>query len=526
MCRGNIPSALINPIFLLAIGLSLMLFPRSSEAMNLVTYDLDSLAYMSQEIVEGTLGKTYAFSGFSVADISVTAVYKGSFAEGDTFKIIALDFFRKPIADIIGGDTEPLREGAKVVLFLAKAKPDILYKIPEDASIYVPVPSGMKVLLNDRVYGFSQWNNPGPYELETDVRFAGRTRALDEFRKQLPDIIDRMRELAGKLDAATTLKDASWLMSVLREREKLRNRKPGLDSYYDDKIEEVACSRLANLHNPEILEQSLPLDRRVIARRGFGTPAGREYILSVLGDPKQPIERKLRLARVIQSAGEIYQSRFEKIAIDDWQTIGEAGERNSDYITRIARLAMQNSKQEDLCLVLTQSVDCFACKITQLAEQGVKDSRYLDLMNALAELKEGYNKCESEHIRFEIEVTLAHGNRELYDKLGSPCGPVISIMTTVSPSENSPAKEKRFAFDYTYYALRTGAYTVSVVLQNQKTGENRIIPSGLSHLNEGGGGRETIVMPQDLSHGKYRAYYQFTKDERVVSKSHYCEFDL
>ena len=86
--------------FLLSLGLFclLHLIAGRVQAMNLDTYDLDSLCYMSAEIVEAdlvldtsSLGKTQYW------DARVTAVYKGNFKPDQLIKLAAIDLFSKPV---------------------------------------------------------------------------------------------------------------------------------------------------------------------------------------------------------------------------------------------------------------------------------------------------------------------------------------------------------------------------------------------------------------------------------------------
>jgi hypothetical protein len=49
-----------------------------AQAMNLYTYDLDSLVYMSPQIVEGTLGRQHRTNNFTCWEIEISGVHKGA----------------------------------------------------------------------------------------------------------------------------------------------------------------------------------------------------------------------------------------------------------------------------------------------------------------------------------------------------------------------------------------------------------------------------------------------------------------
>ena len=102
-------------------------------AMDQLSYDLDSLVYMSSDIVDADLGASHMDGNVGVTDATVTHVYRGQFKVGQVVKVTALDFFDIPKA-------------SHVTLFLAKAHAVFLYDIPKDADIYWPAPSGVKLL--------------------------------------------------------------------------------------------------------------------------------------------------------------------------------------------------------------------------------------------------------------------------------------------------------------------------------------------------------------------------------------------
>ena len=100
----------------------------SARAMNLYTYDLDSLAYMSSDVVEADIVGSKPNKNFEIVQVRVTDVRKGHFTKGQTVDLIALSFFYKTGADTF--NSKPLAAGDHLFLWLVKATKTFLYDIP------------------------------------------------------------------------------------------------------------------------------------------------------------------------------------------------------------------------------------------------------------------------------------------------------------------------------------------------------------------------------------------------------------
>ena len=129
-------------------------------------------------------------------------------------------------------------------------------------------------------------------------------------------------------------------------------------------------------------------------------------------------------------------------------------------------------------------------------------------------------------------MTTGHFSRELYDRLGSSCGPVISRLRYTDPTKYTPSKEKTLVFLYEYLVLSEGAYNTTVVLRSKATHKEYSLPvkmaSNLSGCSPGTscGGDGGAILPRDLPKGKYQVYFQLTENGRVVSRGHYFETEL
>src|SRR5262249_40303812 len=123
--------------------------PRLLTAMNLPHYDIDSLAYMSTDIVVTTL----SVDSQKRMTASVTDVLFGGLKPGDVLDKLSLflSFF------------QPMDDGQKMILFLdRRPRKQGLFDPGSSKSPFAVVPSG--VYLIDKyghVHEYYQWNNPG-----------------------------------------------------------------------------------------------------------------------------------------------------------------------------------------------------------------------------------------------------------------------------------------------------------------------------------------------------------------------------
>ena len=388
-------------LYVLAISAILLFVNGSAGAASLDHFNLDSLVLMSQEIVEGKIGESYNVAGFPVAEIKVESVYKGKLRKGDSARTFGLYIYTKPKPNDPQQRMIPLDKGDHVFLFLTRDNSHLPESIRKEKECYRVIGSGAKLVLDGKISGFHQGSNPGPYVLDSNAPMAGKLwnkrvsraaesgrheppkqQAVEEFRQQLPGTIAKMNDFAAKLDAAKTSNDGKWFLQTIQERMTL-TRSTTL-SWDRDRPAELAAAGLANLHVPIYLELALEYDSWGIIARGFGTPAGRDYLLVGIQDTKRSQESRLRLARAVEHADYVYRSRLENIETRGWRIVGKAGVRNDDYITRIAKLVLENTENEELCSALIRSIDFFGRTIVQTDDPDT----HADLQQAQAVLKQ------------------------------------------------------------------------------------------------------------------------------------------
>jgi hypothetical protein len=320
--------------------------------MPLYTYDLDSLVYMSEEIVEGTIVRQYRTMGQDLVDVKVAMVHKGDVRRGQALAVLDTWLYRK--TQKTDRSPAPLAPGDRLVFFLKRELGSTSGRpIPVDAVMYIASPGGLKLVDGQRVFDFWQWRNPGFYD--ADMRAASRERdsvPIERFHEQLRQSFRHVDQFVPILEAKGADVDIPRLLKLLADRPKFEF--PGRDH-----IGELACIRLAQMHDPIVLSRALPLANDYysshILARGFGTPKGRDYLLAKVADADEPMEARIRHAWILRNTGDVYRSIFTEITVTGARTVGEPDAGNSGYLTRIARAARANAKHPDLCIAL---VDC------------------------------------------------------------------------------------------------------------------------------------------------------------------------
>jgi len=511
-------------LVLAILALSTLLQPV--RAANLYVYDLDSLTFMSPEIVEAEVMKRYEANKIDLIDVKVTAVHKGAFKAGQTLAVAGTDLYRKDDLQSV----EHFAVGDKVILFVYRAKASMFFPIPEDAEICMPTPSGVRLVDGDNVLGFSQWMNPGPYNLDRPGP-KNKPPTLKTFRQQVSESVRYTDKLKGEIDKKTGEKDAAWFLDLLAERSKLEI----LDRFSGrDYLSEIACANLANGHDPDVLTKALPLAKEYHGRdmlaRGFGTPKGRDLLLKQVSDEKLPMERRIEFARYIRQAGAVYRSTITEITTNSSRTVGEEDEGNSGYFKRIGKAAYDNRQHEALCLALLHTLDWLGRGHAQRKDSQV----FIDLYAALGELEPLYDDAKvSEPIRYTVELATVGGDGDgpAYARLRSPCGPMLSLLRAPArPEMYTKPKEPSLIFEYDYHSLskdRDAQFKPNVVLVHQASGQRYVLPTEITCRGFArGGGSGVVVLPKDLRPGRYRVFFEFQVDGKVISTGHHFETDL
>lgn len=509
----------------LVLALMLIVVPLvvpTLRAEILFIYDLDSLNHLSAEVAEARIVRRVPNPSVSLIEVRIETVHKGSFTKGDLVVVAHTGDYAIPAKP---RGTRSLAVGDHLVLFLSLARRHGYVKFPENVTIYQPVSGGVKLIEHDKVFGFSQRRNPGPYEADSLSDPEGKhAPSLPQYREQIADSLRFLERAAPLLEAKKDSLDVPALLKLIAGRpEAWMSRR--------DHIAELACARLAQTQDPAVLHQALPLVKShpgaAILHKGFGTPKGRDDLLAKIGDSKEPIEVRLRLVSALVNAGPVYRSTLADLVAYGHRTLGEPDAGNSGYLTRIAEAARSQSEHEELCRRLLGCIEYFGRGIAQSKSPPLM----LDLQEALAVLRKFYEARPAQRLQYAIESATANADPDAYGRLNSPCGPVISLLIEADAVKHSSPEERKLTFQSSHMAVRLNKdakLRPSVVLLHQASEKRFVLPSKsiIRRGSTGGGGFESVVLPKDLPHGRYHVFYEFKEGDKVISSGHHVAIDL
>lgn len=490
--------------------LAILLIAPRAVAMILPSYDVDSLVYMSTYVVAGKVTDV-ADERASSIEVKVESSYVGDIKPGKRITVAATDFFRT-------GDfgRSHLQVGDQLFLFLVVAKKQFLFDPPTGA--YMPVPSGIKLIIDGKVRGFFQYNNPGPYWLET---WGTRNDKVLPTSKSYPKTIAQAKRRVDKWRAkfAKTAKpsDTIWLLQLLREREAT-----SLARCYDA-IAEAAADRLANLHDPAAACEALTMQRPLRAiYRAFGTPEGREFLIRSVADPKLPKSTRARLAQAFGESGEIYRSILTNITSDSWKTEGEPDAGNSQYLTRFANVARDTVGEEEIFIAIVNGFDFYASWTKVSGKLQVEE----DLQQAAHVLFKLLKTAPTESEKLAVERALREIGGESPDVVTSPKAPILCLIRRSSRQKRATFYERVFEFEFDYCSYLAAGFkppVVQTILEAVDTGQKTVLPAkqGISYSpGTIGSGSDSVTIPDEISAGTYRIYYRFLIGDEVIATSH------
>lgn len=206
---------------LIAGMLQAFLLTGVCRAMDLTHYDLDSLVYLSTDIVVAIVSQSPEH-GFSAV---VTETIYGSLRPGDRVEQLSpfLSFF------------EPMQDGMRVILFLDRRphQYDFLHSEAAKALFAVP-PSGIYLIDEyGHVHEYYQQNNPGPYVAEGYSFFITKSvpskeqdlalPTLDEKRAMIRASLKSVQTMRPLLDKSATHDDVPALFALLDRRADARH---------------------------------------------------------------------------------------------------------------------------------------------------------------------------------------------------------------------------------------------------------------------------------------------------------------
>lgn len=473
-----------------------------ARGMNQYTYDVDSLVYMSPQIVEGTLGGKHRVGDVTVSDFKISAVHKGSFKVGQSIQLTALEFYS--VAEKGFWDGRKLKDGDRFFFFGDRARETFVYRIPKDAEIYWPAPSGIWLIVGDKALDFWQFNNPGPY---VAVLEGAATNAsvpmVDELRMRIRQGIKRETEWRPLLERNATTNDIPELLNILRKECAPGNGKADHYGYVSpNSIKEMACKHLVSLHDVSALTNALNINQNLAHALGggFDSASGRQFLWSKIADEALSIEERIKWAGILQMAGE--------------------GTPEEHQLKRIAEYATQANQDQKLQSTLLDSLQR-AHNWSRFTHgvNGPDVSIQSGVDESTLVLKSFYKKTDSEEARYKIDLIFWEFNGE---KDG-----IISILRF--RSYDPSARRLDYSYDIRIRYMNGTNLTTQIAFLDAKSKQKFTMPVTLKYELRGNGNSfemKDVTVPKDLPRGRYQVFYEFLQDGKVVFTSHYFEADF
>ena len=544
------------------VAISVLLFTLRAEPAHadLASYDLDSLVYMGGDIVNADPVPVRDTRSSEVTGVRVTRVLRGRLKVGQRIRVVALDYYllpKRPVGHKLWASWDPQRSigpGDHLMLFLRKLEPPMPNRFADPNSwdpdpllmgfyerelfagpgasgpnTYWIAPSGVRVVEHGLVPGFFQYRRPPEaYELEGPDEAKDEGLPLPDVRRFHSDLVASIRTvngieplLRGKASAA----DLPRLLAILKQRQLQAEKRR---TFLWDAIAEAAWNQIASLHSFDALADALTV---VLAKhhsalsylnfRAFSRPAGRDYLIQVVGDRAQPLDRRVACANALAYAR-------------NWYPYGTDGH----YLSRMVGLCDQDQIRDEpsvLCAVLDSLKD-----MTPVGDNFPHASDNPEIRAAIPALQAIYATTSSEPVKFRIEaLVLAAAGSQEYQRLSSPCGPVLSL---IEPT-GAPVAGGRLACTVcihwedgnpSYASFKARRLSGSIVVLNTGSERRSTLPwAKAAGGNENGWWDVTehdiaasIRVPTGLPHGLYRIFLELSRDGKVVSVGHFMETDL
>lgn len=243
-----------------ALTLLIVLLPVNAMAMDLPHYDLDSLVYLSTDIVLADLSKD-AHGNFTAA---VTETLYGSLRPGEKLDALTpfLTFF------------QPLNDGQKVILFLDRRprQYDFFHQDAAKSPFAVP-PSGVYLIDEyGHVHEYFQENNPGPYVAQGYSFFPSHVvptekddlalPSLNEVKARIATTVKSAIAMRTLLDQPTRAADVPVLLKLLASRPRFPET---CTVGMNDAIAADIVQKIRSLDDPELSLRVWHLDRSALS---------------------------------------------------------------------------------------------------------------------------------------------------------------------------------------------------------------------------------------------------------------------
>jgi len=255
-----------HKFLLLLLLLTIAALPCPCRAATIRTYDLDSLCFMSTDVVEATLvwhhvpgQKLWQDTLLATVDRSIA----GQYQVGD--QIAKLDF----------GMYSPAMSQQRCILFIVRKQ--FTFQLQPSETIAPHLTDMLLIDAHENVRRYFQLMNPGGLLAQGYFRSGGMYGAVIEYYTKgqtYPTLAEERKIIASKWAAIYQLRpllshdprpeDVPVLLELLRERQLPNNplewNKP------QDGLAETICSRLADLNDPAVALDAMAIEHNSFIR--------------------------------------------------------------------------------------------------------------------------------------------------------------------------------------------------------------------------------------------------------------------
>jgi hypothetical protein len=446
-----------------ALTLLILFLPAGAVAMDLPHYDLDSLVYLSTDIVLADLSKD-AQGNFTA---TVTEALYGFLRPGEKLDALTpfLVFF------------QPLNDGQKVILFLdhRPRQYDFLHQDAAKSPYAVP-PSGVYLIDEyGHVHEYFQQNNPGPYVAQGFMFFLEHRvptkkedlalPLLDEVKARIATTVKSVIPIRTSLDQPTRAADVPALLKLLTSRP--RSPETCTVGRYDAIASDIV-QKIRSLNDPELSLRVWHLDASALSFpvvQGAGntdrsaTAARVKFLIQTLGDRKRDVSLRIASLQILLNLSAFHSGPhsgpYEVLPIDnDWLA------SSAEEMVATAKAIFNNS---------TEDSDLRALSL-----------RFLDLNNPtnVADIRRVYDQTHSSKLQFAIEQAFLEVSDKLYQSLHPSSGPVASIIQLAPEHGCAQPPDNQITFVIRFYSTRAfndrGAVVITgrIVLKNIQSGQS------------------------------------------------------
>ncbi len=515
-----------KPRLSLVLVLQVFFLAPASNAMDMPHYDLNSLVYMSTNIVIAGLSED-AEHKFTATVIE--ALY-GSLQPNDRLDTLTpfLIYFR------------PMENRMTVVLFLDR-RPHQYDFLHSDAakSLFAVPPSGVYLIdAYQHVHEYFQMNNPGPYVAQGYSYFIDKTAptkeqdlalpSLEEVKDRIAAVIKSVQPVRALLDKAAEPADAAALMNLANT---MSEGQSDCDLRMADAIHERAIQQIRSLHNPDLLVRAYSISSSsypalhavdfIYAATGNidkeFTEARVRYLIQALLNKKEDLPLRVASMKILLQLAKFHSGpqtgKSKPLPIDNDWLAGSAAE-----IQTVSRAIFDDDSQNP-------QLRCLCLQFHSL-----------DRLETVVHVKQAYARTRSSELRFAIEKTFLDVSDALYESLHPPGGPVASRVSATPESGCARSTPGRIALQLDYQARQdfqegNVAFARPYALVTSLSTGRRFI---LGDIHQVGGWRSfrdgqylfELGSTSDLPAGNYSLSLEDASGDKIISTGYGLELSI